>query len=674
MFATAALVDMKFKDDRRKQWDLAIAEAKASSNVARSDNFSSSLESAACEAESDHLKPQSLIQNMALSILGVHEQTSILRSPAVSVWDQLISTHLPRRQDTPLEAQLKILDSHVRESFTGGKHLTAEEGSVAVEMDETDLNGTPRRRRKLRDREPQDRVHLEHIQQMVMNLVTRFLLGKEPFLTQSAKTLRPALDLKPQAKIMADQLALLKTGTIWRPTYSLLYDKVVEERKSLNESITAILTTEASNLANIDLMVAKICYNLLISAAPPSINTYNIMLIHFTRLQQHHLAQAVVDSFFEDSRFRPTSSTVAAILDHYASIRDMSGFASVIQRMRGTDSDMRIRREHFSGLVDPKVQSWAQQWNVIHRNGFLIAKMPRNALVFKSLILGSLRVFGIRRAVIFFKAALREGCHVTVDLFIRIAQVCLNKHNKEAAAALLSAIISRWHQCKGSWRLMCHTSSREIILQMMDLCGVEHLINGGNHRLPHGLRNIDLHVFKAWLRAVHLEVLNENITRSSEMTSGLKIMLATSSSRAFSNERIFLGMLELIERHPLGVPRRQLGPLVAATQFVTDGFYHSYKDMEATFFDIVYAGLSAESREIYNGIWKRSPNMKMNLRLDIVLNLRQRRQGIAERNSLILSSSVSPSEAKVRDFAWRPSVAAYFAGSERSLLESSTRG
>jgi hypothetical protein len=662
MFATAALVDMKLKDDRRKQWDIAIAEAKASSNVARAGDSSSTLEGAANKLKSGSSKPQSLVQNMALSILGALEQSST-RSPAISILDEPMSISLETRRDTPLEAQLKILDSHVRGVFTGGGLQSSEEGSVPVRIEETDLDGAPRHNRKLRDREPQDQVHLQHMQEMVLKLVTRFLIGKEYFSTESAETTRSFQDLKLQAKLMADQVALLKTGRIWRPRYSLLYDRVLEERKLLNQSITTILTTGVSNPENVDLMVAKICYNLLISSAPPSINTYNIMLIHFTRLQQHHLAQAVVDSFFEDSRFRPTSCTVAAILDHYAATGDRAGFDSVIQRMRGIAGDMRIGRRHINALVDPKTQLWAQQWNVIHRNALLIAKVPRNPLIFNSLILGSLRVVGVKRAVMYFKAALREGCHVTVDLFIRVAQACLTKRKKEAASALLSAIITRWHQCKGSWRLESYTGSRGIILQLMDLCGIELSING-NQRLPRGLKSVDFHIFIAWLRAVHLEVLDEYIRRSAESILGLELMLATSSSGASATKTVVLGMLELIDRHPLGESRREPGALVAAMQLAIEEFARSYKNMEAQFFDIAYAGLSANSRGKHDAMCKLLPDMDMTLRLEVLQNLGQTRQETTETGDLTIERNHqlqgygSPSKAKTREFAWRPSVAA----------------
>src|SRR6202034_4104 len=102
-----------------------------------------------------HSQPQSLVHNMALSILGAHEQSS-MKSPAVPVWDELISTSLSKRQGTPFEAQLKTLDSHVRGELTGRELQTADEGSVPTGVEEADLDGAPRHSRKLRDREPQN--------------------------------------------------------------------------------------------------------------------------------------------------------------------------------------------------------------------------------------------------------------------------------------------------------------------------------------------------------------------------------------------------------------------------------------------------------------------------------------------------------------------------------------
>ncbi len=642
MFATAALVDMKVKDDRRKQWDLAIAEAKSSSNDPRAGD--PALGGATCKVESSH------------SILGAHEW-GLRRSTAVY---KSILRSLSKCQDTSLETHLKNLDPHFRGASGGWELHSAEDGSVPVETEETYLDSASRRRIKLRTREPKNRKQLEHMQQMVLKLVTRLLVSKNP-LSTVAKDIHPPGDLELDSKIKAD---LMKTGRIWQPKYSSSRSKVIEERKSLNESITSILTTEASNPANIESAVAKICYNLLISSAPPSIYTYNLMLIHFTRLQQHHLSQAVVDSFFEDSKFGPTSRTIAAILDHYAAIGDRVGFESVIRRMRGTAGDMRLWTRHLSLLYDDAiVRSRAQKSNVIHRNNLVVAKVPRDTVILNSLILGSLRVIGVRRAVLYFKAALREGCHVTVDLFVSIAQVCLSERNDRAASSLLSAIISRWHQCKGSWGLERFSGSRGIILQLMNLCGIEPLINS-NPLLPDDLRKVGIRVFKTWLRAVHLEVIEEHIRRSAKTISGLEILLENSSSMAFTTQQIVLWMLELIDRHPAREPTREPGALVATLQLITDGFSRSYQDIEAQLSDIVYAGVPADTRQKYNAVDRLSPDLDIALRLGIVQKLPQSKLGIDEPNCLIkdqnhqIPNDTGLSKWEQHKWRWRPQVAA----------------
>src|SRR5271167_254290 len=51
MFATAAVVDAKRKDSRRKQWDRAIEEAQAGSSSTPTDESSSALEWAVKETE-----------------------------------------------------------------------------------------------------------------------------------------------------------------------------------------------------------------------------------------------------------------------------------------------------------------------------------------------------------------------------------------------------------------------------------------------------------------------------------------------------------------------------------------------------------------------------------------------------------------------------------------------
>lgn len=663
MFATAALVDMKFKDDRRKQWDTAIAEAKSTRNVIQATGSSPANEVVADIVESRRSGPQDLVQYMSLPNLGAHDRNSI-NKPTMSKWNEQELTSFSKRQNTTLEAQLKTLSSDIRGASTDEDSEAIEEENSLIEIKVGHLDRAPRHYTKLRDREPKCVIHRRQMERMVLKLITRFLISQESPSTASVTAPQPRDDIELEAKIMARRVALLEAGTIWYPRYSTLNTSrsigMTEECRSLNKSIAAVLAKETPVRANIDSAVASICYNLLISSEPPSIETYNIMLVHFTRLQQHHLSQAVVDSFFQDSRFRPTSRTIAAFLDHYAAKEDRAGFQSIVQRMRGTSGNMRVRTRRLSALDDPIVQSWMQEVKVIHRNGVLIAKVQRDMKIFNSLILGSLRLVGGRRAAMYVKAALREGCHITSDLFIRVAQVCLSEENKRAAATLLSAIISQWHKCRGAWKLEANQESRGIILQLMDLCGIELSING-SHYLRGDLSKVDFQVFKSWLRLVNLEELQECISRSAKSILGLEILFATSSSRAFTTEQAILWMNELVDRHPITELRRGLEGLLTAIQLIIDGFSNSCKELEAQLFDTVHAGLPAGSREKYDAICKRSPPLDMASKLAFLRD--QMRTEAEERNDLIKgctqeeSNTLSLSKTEIREWKWQPSVA-----------------
>jgi hypothetical protein len=252
-------------------------------------------------------------------------------------------------------------------------------------------------------------------------------------------------------------------------------------------------------------MIAKICYNLLVSEAYPSIRTYQIMLEHFTRLQHHNLAQAVIDSFFDDSRLSPTAGFVAAMLDHYAAIKDSIGFYSVVQRMRGKDGGIRISRRMLSRHSEDWLLSWVKDKRVLHNDGFLFTKMPRDPRVFNSLIQGCLRFSGKRRAMRYFRAAIREGQIISADTFQRLAEYFKDKVNLKYAIALLSTMASQWHQRKGFAELARHEVVRSNIFHLMKIYGIRPSMSAFDvERLGFGW-GFNLDAFKLWLEDLYVE-------------------------------------------------------------------------------------------------------------------------------------------------------------------------
>jgi hypothetical protein len=46
-------------------------------------------------------------------------------------------------------------------------------------------------------------------------------------------------------------------------------------------------------------MMEKICLQLLLTTSPPDVTTYNLLIVHLTRLKQNEMVRMVLDSFNE---------------------------------------------------------------------------------------------------------------------------------------------------------------------------------------------------------------------------------------------------------------------------------------------------------------------------------------------------------------------------------------
>lgn len=622
MFATAAVLDAKSKDDRRKQWDQAIADVKAGLDSVKDNGLSSTLQAGASKDDGSRPVLREVDENALQSVFGAIGRVAKSSAPGYAVQDIVHWKPAAKGQETQLDTHLRILDAQLRDGIAleDFEHKDGEgppSPAVEVETENASQSCT-----LLKGREPRKAEHLLHMEHMVAKLVMKLLLSTKRFALDhdslAVVPIRSPVDcLNHEFNDIAQRMVSMQTGKTGLPAYSIFKNESRMDRKELNDSITAIISKKISDQGSIDLMVAKLCYNLLISASPPNIHTYTTMIVHFTRLKQHNLAQAVVDSFFEHSRFAPNPWTVSAILDHYAAIGDGHGFRAVIQRMRGVDGDMRVKRRHLSVMGEPAIQSLALKSKVIHRNGNLHWKMPRNELIFQSLIRGSLQLFGIRRAVLYFRAAMREGWQLTSELFIEIARVCLAERNRKASVALLSALISRW-QNREAIAIEDDAAVRSFIYQLMHFCGIDHLAGvGGYEKLPFGFGRLDL---SGWLCNVRLKDINENITRSAETISRLDMILTTSLSRGDNDsQRLISNMLDYL-RWKSQKTRRYL---LAGKYVALAGSAARLADIEEQFLAVICGGLSPQFQKVYSARVAQVPySMSFSERLKVALDLR----------------------------------------------------
>merc|ERR1712225_86189 len=338
-------------------------------------------------------------------------------------------------------------------------------------------------------REPMKPMHLAKMQDMIARLAYKFLAESRIF---TGQFLQGNSDVQLQTMQMKDRLQSLMEGFSNLPSYEWKdVDEVHDQRDALNRSLhTLCRNTKPNDRDAINLMLAKISYNMLVSTSPPSIVAYNVLLAEFTRLGEPHLAQIVVDSFMHDSKFKPSRTTVKLILDHYRSKKDPNGFRSIILRMRATRGtepdmapDMRIRKRKVKDLVKLSVQEWAMNTKTIHRAQALHEKTPRNAAIFDSVIRGCLEMKGVQLAVRQIRSAFREGHQVHQDTLCSVIRACVDQANFSVGVKLLRNILSLWEDGVGYMATVYTEDLRQLIHQLLGMCGFDTSL-GSKNDLP----------------------------------------------------------------------------------------------------------------------------------------------------------------------------------------------
>ncbi|KAL1883894.1 hypothetical protein Daus18300_000001 [Diaporthe australafricana] len=191
--------------------------------------------------------------------------------------------------------------------------------------------------------------------------------------------------------------------------------------------------------------VAKICYNLLVCPAPPTIHHYNALILGFTGKGAHNLADLVVESLLNESRLRPTSDTVACLLLHYRYKNDIIGFYGIIRRMMAIDNrGLLIRRRWYEEVLQiPDLRKWAKEPEVTVslKGNWVIERPMRNRDIYEALVSGLLHFGRVKDAAKVFVASLQEKWGISVELFIQLLRQCFYTLNAPAADILLRGFV-----------------------------------------------------------------------------------------------------------------------------------------------------------------------------------------------------------------------------------------
>lgn len=428
VITSAAVLDVNVKGKRRRQWDSAIAEAERSLHTA-----SSQVALKPAARVIDHVDED----DIAFPVDNVPSILEEMEQSVINVLDQAID-----------RGQLKVLSAQVLSSLEPGR-------TVPVFVPESrggGGGGNPysiyaSEFRKSRERggiytpwSPKKQITVEL---SMAKLATRFLLW-----TKSNWLYKPELEcinhtsvtkLKRSLREISLKLEDIKTkdahdlGDIQR----LEYPQYAEDRRAfagqtadLNRALLVLLGKHALNRLTLQDMMAKITHNLLISPAPPDVQTLSILISRFSRLRYFDLADMVCNAM-EETYMRVNELVLSDALAHFVRKRDANGFQRMVRLMHGQQGGLNLARS------DIKIGVGASR---------LVRKSPDKIIqlveldqnLYNVLISGSLTFDNISQATVMYKLMRKSGYRADLQLLTSFLQYFRDRADWQRGLAL-------WH-------------------------------------------------------------------------------------------------------------------------------------------------------------------------------------------------------------------------------------
>ena len=204
--------------------------------------------------------------------------------------------------------------------------------------------------------------------------------------------------------------------------------------------------------------VAKICHNLLISTAPPDVQTFNILLIGFKRMRRPKLVDSCITAFY-DNKIRPNEITCREILEHYVSEHRPNDFSTFVARMRGRDRGLM--------LANPRVTINDASFGrlTLSSEGKIYQKVHPTPMVHSSLIGGVLKFAGFDRALDIYYEMKEDGWGLDLRGLTRLLVNCIRRSDWEGGSYV-------WQEMSGIMAASTTIDVAKAYYHMLSLCSV----------------------------------------------------------------------------------------------------------------------------------------------------------------------------------------------------------
>ena len=218
------------------------------------------------------------------------------------------------------------------------------------------------------------------------------------------------------------------------PNYDDVTVEDYEQTTALTTSLRDLLMLMEKGMENGDL-ISKICYNLLTARTPPTIHTYNMLLVHLCALGKDDPVKAVFYSMLE-SHIRPNELTHATILRYFTSTGDSIGFFEYMERMNGRGKGLALANPNYP--IHPLLIGRYEMHGRYYLKAFEKGRM--NGQVYESLIVGVMHFFSDQLAMHYYRNMISEGWSPSLEIFLAILQDCYRRLNWAVGIAVLEQL------------------------------------------------------------------------------------------------------------------------------------------------------------------------------------------------------------------------------------------
>lgn len=449
ILGTAAVLDARRKDSRRKELDHKLDQARASlSSLAVSENSALSKDPGDACLQSG---PDSQHPVAAPSDHRGHGECEANKS---------IEKHIRELNDA---AALHFSRAPRRSWLQQQIDWAAVEAAIASEEQDGSIPL----------RHPYSPAKMQMTATTIESLVQDLLWRCERAATQN--TPNPSRDAK-NARLLEEVEDIRRSPHY--PSYELPHFNP-EATKARGDLLSASFRRIFNKASDAREVVGKICYNLLLTNSAPNIHHYNTLIAGFNRIGRQDLAQAVVNSYLDDAPWPATQQTMVCLLNHARASNDLDQFREIIARMRGVQEDgLHIRIFRRSAIYDERGEQYVRKYCAGRKHAW-VERAQRGGEVYDSLVRGWLHFGNLTAACMSFVACIRNGHFVTADTIYQVIAACLSTLDQKCARALLKGLVKKPEHFRPLLQQAEASSSTQMALKiasmfrlLFDLCGV----------------------------------------------------------------------------------------------------------------------------------------------------------------------------------------------------------